>query len=76
MILCQNCKTPNNASRQNCSRCGTRLMMITVRGMNQDSGLGNTLEEHLLERISMLEYLLSRMQERFERLLDLMHRHA
>ncbi|MEW6730692.1 MAG: tetratricopeptide repeat protein [Acidobacteriota bacterium] len=77
MIFCQSCKAANAIGREYCSRCNARLMIIVIpRGLAPDVALGQSIEEHLLERISTLEYALTRTQERFERVLDLMHRQA
>jgi tetratricopeptide (TPR) repeat protein len=53
--------------------------MITVNPRSHshaENALGTSMEEHLLERISSLEYALARTQERFEKVIDLMHRQA
>ncbi|MCS6884662.1 MAG: tetratricopeptide repeat protein [Acidobacteriota bacterium] len=51
--------------------------MITVLPRAASTAmLTNSMEEHLLERISALEYALVKMQERFERLLDILHKQA
>jgi tetratricopeptide (TPR) repeat protein len=77
MIFCQSCKTSNHIGQENCSRCTTRLMItVTPRNFISEGSIGNGLEEHLLERISNLEYALARSQERFDRVVDLMHRQA
>src|SRR5688572_17096509 len=78
MIFCQSCKTANHIGHDYCSRCRTRLM-ITVNPRNlthNEAAIGSGIEEHLLERISSLEYALARTQERFDKVVDLMHRQA
>lgn len=77
MIFCQSCKASNSTDREFCEKCNTRLMITTTPRFNGGEGvIGHTMEEHLLERISNLEYMVMRMQDRFERLLDVMHRQA
>lgn len=81
MILCQQCTHPNAYSRETCSACGARLLVITSTPTaaaygGVDSLLHPTLEEHLLERISSLESQLERADERLELVLDLVHRQA
>lgn len=75
MIFCQACKTPNPSTHELCSKCYTRLMItVTPRACIEEIIPGGAIEEHLLERISALEYALARMQERFDRVLELFHR--
>lgn len=78
MIFCQRCKTPNPLEAEHCGSCGTRLLIIS--GAQDSSALlattDHTLEEHLLERISTLEAALTRMQDRFEQLLELAQQQA
>lgn len=80
MIFCQKCKAANSSSQQYCAQCGTRLMItVSPRSVTNEPGssnLVNSFEEHLLERISALEYSLLRMQERFDRVLDILHKQA
>lgn len=78
MIFCQRCKTANPLEVEHCTSCGTRLLIISGA---QDNSLllatsDHTLEEHLLERISTLEAALTRMQDRFEQLLELAQQQA
>jgi tetratricopeptide (TPR) repeat protein len=78
MIFCQRCKTSNPLEAEHCGACGTRLLIIS--GAQDTSALlttsDNSLEEHLLERISTLEAALTRMQDRFEQLLELAQQQA
>jgi tetratricopeptide (TPR) repeat protein len=78
MIFCQRCKKANPNDAENCEECGAILMIIS-RPSNSFLGpelLENTLEEHLLERISALESALARANERFEQLLELAQQQA
>lgn len=77
MIFCQACKSLNSIEQELCIKCGTRLMIMTMPpGSSGDLHATGSLEEHLLERISMLESMMGQMQERFNRVLDLVHRQA
>jgi tetratricopeptide (TPR) repeat protein len=81
MLLCQRCTQPNQYSRETCSACGTRLMIVTRTRTataygEPESLLRPSIEEHLLERITMLESQLERARERQELLLELVHRQA
>lgn len=75
MIFCQACKAPNPIINELCSKCFTRLMItVTPRACMEEIIPAGAVEEHLLERISALEYTLARTQERFDRLLEMLHR--
>lgn len=75
---CQKCLAANPLGQDFCSRCGTRLMIVvepaSLRYENMEAGA--TGEEHLLERISVLENRLGRLTDRLERSLDLLLRQA
>src|SRR5438876_5574222 len=75
---CQKCLAANPLGQDFCSRCGTRLMIVVEPASSRYEGSesGATGEEHLLERISVLENRLGRMTDRLERTLDLLLRHA
>ncbi|HYE74700.1 MAG TPA: tetratricopeptide repeat protein [Blastocatellia bacterium] len=77
MIFCQSCKTANPYNAGYCLQCGTRLLLISARrpGAMQDVS-DNSLEEHLLERISALEAAIARANDRFEQLLELAQQQA
>jgi tetratricopeptide (TPR) repeat protein len=77
MIFCQRCKKANPSEADHCEECGTPLLLITrPYGPSTSDAIENTLEEHLLERISALEGALARANERFEQLLDLAQQQA
>jgi tetratricopeptide (TPR) repeat protein len=81
MILCQQCTHPNEFTRETCSSCGAKLLVITTTPVAEaygvlDALLRPTVEEHLLERVSVLESIVQRNQEQVEMLLDLLHRQA
>jgi tetratricopeptide (TPR) repeat protein len=75
---CQKCLAANPLGQDFCSRCGTRLMIVvepaSMRYEITESGA--TGDEHLLERISVLENRLGRLADRLERTLDLLLRQA
>ena len=75
---CQKCLAANPLGQVLCSRCGTRLMIVVepaaMRYDSSDSAVAS--DEHLLERVSVLENRLSRLADRMERALDLLLRQA
>jgi len=73
---CQKCVAPNPLGQDFCIRCGTRLMIVVEPAaarfeLNEQAV---STDEHLLERISILENRVSRLTERLERTLDLLLR--
>jgi tetratricopeptide (TPR) repeat protein len=75
---CQKCLAANPLGQDFCTRCGTRMMIVvepaSLKYENMEAGA--TGEEHLLERISVLENRLGRLTDRLERSLDLLLRQA
>src|SRR5215470_7921345 len=81
MIFCQRCTHPNPYNRESCSACGTRLMIVSNTATaaaygGAESLLKPSMEEHLLERVSVLESSLQRAHEQLDILLDLLHSQA
>jgi tetratricopeptide (TPR) repeat protein len=77
MIFCQRCKRANPHDAEHCEECGAYLYLISrPSGSASSDVVENTLEEHLLERISALESALTRANERFEQLLELAQQQA
>lgn len=77
MIYCQRCKKANPHGADHCEACGAYLLVISrTPDSIPGEGIDNTLEEHLLERISTLESALSRANERFEQLLEIAQQQA
>ena len=67
----------NPLGAENCGGCGTRLLLLTSTRSAGLADLGdNSLEEHLLERISALEGAIARANERFKQLLELAQQQA
>ena len=58
---CQKCRAGNEPGEPNCQKCGTRLMLVVFPpSMRHDEGIAPTYyEDHLLERVSLLELRLS-----------------
>jgi len=69
--FCQNCRAANALGQEFCERCGTRLMLV-VRPPSMRLECQDTTpnEEHLLERLTILENTLARLAERLEQGLD------
>ncbi len=77
MIFCQRCKKANPNDTDHCEECGAYLLLISRPPSSSGSEvIENTLEEHLLERISALESAMTRANERFEQLLELAQQQA
>ncbi len=74
MIHCQNCTTRNEMSRQFCWKCGTKLLVAS--GTAPSETPMTFMDEHVLERISAMEYALSVMNKRVESLAETVERVA
>jgi hypothetical protein len=74
---CQSCRAANPLGQEFCLRCGTRLMLV-VRppSMRVESSDTTPNEEHLLERLTILENTLARLAERLEQGLKLLLRQS
>ncbi|HYX28911.1 MAG TPA: hypothetical protein VE863_10105 [Pyrinomonadaceae bacterium] len=74
---CQKCRTANPLGQEFCLRCGTRLMLVVQPpSVRVDIPSTTPHEEHLLERMTMLENTLARLAERLEQALKLLLRHS
>ena len=74
---CQKCRAANPLGQEFCLRCGTRLMLVVQPpSVRVDVPLTTPHEEHLLERMTMLENTLARLAERLEHALKLLLRHS
>ena len=75
---CQKCLAVNALGQDFCSRCGTRLMIVveSTSARFEAAEQPVSTDEHLLERISIVENRLTRLTERLERSLDLLLRQA
>ena len=74
MVHCQKCTTRNPLNREFCWKCGSRLL-VTSGGASLDTSIPY-LEEHVLERISAMEYALSTLTKRVDALMETIERVA
>ena len=75
--FCQNCRAANPLGQEFCQRCGTRLMLVVhPPSMRIDCSDTTPNEEHLLERLTILENTLARLAERLEQGLKLLLRQS
>lgn len=74
---CQKCLSANPLGQEFCQRCGTRLMIVVQPpSMRVDAMDTTPQEEHLLERLTLLENTLARLAERLEEGLKLLLRQS
>lgn len=80
-MICQVCKTVNPAEQEYCRKCQSKLLVVSGRSEAYDdqesqasSEEGISLDEHLLERISVLEEIVKRSAETLKILLEGMNR--
>jgi hypothetical protein len=74
---CQKCRAGNPLGQEFCLRCGTRLMIVVQPpSMRVDPGDTTPNEEHLLERLTILENTMARLAERLEQGLKLLLRQS
>ncbi len=74
MILCQNCTARNSLNREFCWKCGTRLL-VPSGPVPIDAGIP-FMEEHVLERISTLEYTINMLNKRLDSMMETIERVA
>src|ERR1041384_2436725 len=74
MIHCQNCTTRNSLDREFCWKCGSRLL-VTSGVVSQDPAIPY-MDEHILERISALEYLMNTLGKRIDSIMETVERVA
>src|SRR2546421_1676499 len=74
MIHCQNCTTRNSLDREFCWKCGSKLL-VTSGAAPMDSVIP-FMEEHVLERISALEYSINMLTKRVESMTEMIERVA
>lgn len=75
--FCQKCRAANPLGQEFCLRCGTRLMIIVQPpSMRVDPTETTPHEEHLLERLTILENTMARLAERLEQGLKLLLRQS
>jgi hypothetical protein len=75
--FCQKCCAANPLGQEFCLRCGTRLMIVVQPpSMRIDTTETTPHEEHLLERLTIIENTLARLTERLEQGLKLLLRQS
>ncbi len=75
--FCQKCRAANPLGQEFCLRCGTRLMIVVQPpSARVDTAKTTPNEEHLLERLTILENTLARLAERLEHGLKLLLRQS
>jgi hypothetical protein len=75
--FCQKCRAANPFGQEFCLRCGTRLMIVVQPpSVRVDPAETTPHEEHLLERLTILENTLARLAERLEQGLKLLLRQS
>src|SRR4051812_29222124 len=74
MIHCQNCTTRNSLDRDFCWKCGSKLL-VPSGAVAVDSTIP-FLDEHVLERISALEYTISMLTKRVDSIMETVERVA
>lgn len=78
-MICQVCRFPNELDREYCVRCQSKLLVVSGPSeVYDESGSageeGVSLDEHLLERVSVLEEIVKRSAETLKMLLDALNR--
>src|SRR5207245_8833014 len=74
MIHCQNCTSRNSLEREFCWKCGSKLL-VTAGAVPMDSAIAY-MDEHVLERISALEYSINNLTKRMDSLMETIERVA
>ena len=64
-VYCQNCRSQNSLRDTHCQNCGTRLLLVVFpQSLQYDTNhVPSFYEDHLLERVSLLELRLVQMSE-------------
>ncbi len=75
---CQSCGASNRLGERSCEKCGTRLMLVVFPpALRHDEGIvPSYYEDHLLERVTMLEIRFSQVTDRLTTALDIMLRQS
>ena len=76
-MICQVCGAANDFDQELCRRCQSKLLVVSGPMETYDegpSGEGISLDEHLLERVSVLEEIVKRSAETLKALLEGFHR--
>ena len=76
-MICQVCGTGNELDREFCAKCQSKLLVVSGAAETYDEGTseeGVSLDEHLLERVSVLEEIVKRSAETLKMLLEALNR--
>jgi len=75
---CQKCRAANEPGISNCRECGTRLMIVVFPpSIRHDEGIvPSYYEDHLLERVSLLELRLAQVTEQLKLAYEFISREA
>ncbi|HRY42880.1 MAG TPA: hypothetical protein P5164_02935, partial [Thermoanaerobaculia bacterium] len=76
-MICQVCGASNELDAELCRKCQNKLLVVSGSSESYDegpSGEGISLDEHLLERVSVLEEIVKRSAETLKALLEGFHR--
>ncbi|MCW5958998.1 MAG: hypothetical protein KIS76_02485 [Pyrinomonadaceae bacterium] len=76
---CQKCSSPNEPGEQSCHRCGSPLMLIVLPRSQklEPPGVSPTYyEDHLLERVSLLELRISQLAQQLSNAFDYIRHEA
>jgi tetratricopeptide (TPR) repeat protein len=74
MIHCQNCTTRNSLDREFCWKCGSKLLVPS--GVVPPDAAIAFMDEHVLERISALEYSINTLTRRLDSIIETVERVA
>lgn len=74
IVYCQNCRAANSLSESHCSECGTRLLLVIFpSSLQYDTNQTPTFyEDHLLERVSILELRQAQLSEALRGMTDIL----
>jgi tetratricopeptide (TPR) repeat protein len=77
-LICQVCGSANDLDRELCAKCQNKLLVVSGAQESYDDGSegeeGVSLDEHLLERVSVLEEIVKRSAETLKILLESLNR--
>ena len=75
---CQNCRAANSVSDTNCRSCGTRLLLVVFpQSLKYDTNyVPSFYEDHLLERVTLLELRLAQVTEQLAMAYEFISREA
>ncbi len=75
---CQNCRAANELGETICRKCGTRLLLVVFpQSLKYDTNyVPSYYEDHILERVSLLELRLAQVTEQLAMALEFISREA